>query len=410
MNSPDTARRVLYITHRVPHPPDKGDRIRNYHVLRELSKIASVWLACLADEPVTEATTQELQLLCERVEIVPVSGKVRWLRAGMSLLKGRSLSEGLFHEPALDRLLQQWMGGANFEAAIVSASSLAPYLRRNGLEKLPGVVDLVDVDSQKWYDYAEASGIPKRWLYRLEARRVRKLEQSFVSWAKAITIVSPAECAVFDSFTHPGAGTVATNGVDLETFQPVNNQPSSLACAFVGAMDYLPNVDGAIWFANDIWPGIRAKHPTAEFWIVGRKPTPAVQQLAKLPGVVVTGSVPDVRDYLARAALAVCPIRIARGLQNKVLEAMAMGKATVAAPAAVAALKVTSGHEVIVPKTVVEWIEVVSSLFTSPERCQQLGLAARQYVEEHHHWDRCLQPLTDALLAATRSGAMSSQC
>ncbi len=389
--------RVLYLTHRVPFPPNKGDRIRNYHVLRELAKRGRVWLACLADGPVPDATRAALAGLCERVEIVPVSGKRRWLRAGGSALLGRSLTEGAFREPALDAVVEAWVPDADFRTAVVSASSLAPYLRRNGLETLPGVVDLVDVDSQKWFDFAASAKPPKRWLYKLEGKRVRKLERTLAKTAKAVTIVSRAECDVFDSFTRPGCGTVATNGVDLDYFRPLPETPTVPACAFVGAMDYLPNIDGAVWFAHDIWPRIRAKHPTAEFRVIGRKPAPAVAKLAELPGVIVTGSVPDVRPFVASAAVAVCPIRIARGLQNKVLEAMAMAKPTVAAPAAIAALGVTVGTHLLSPTTPDEWVRDVCDLFDNPARGADLGRAAREYVEEHHHWDRCLKPLVDAV-------------
>jgi len=388
---------VLYLTHRVPFPPDKGDRIRNYHVLRELAKRGRIWLACLADEPVPDATRAALAGLCERVEIVPVGGKKRWLRAGTSALIGGSLTEGAFREPALDAVIRKWVPEAEFAAAVVSASSLAPYLRRNGLESLPAVVDLVDVDSQKWFDFAASAKPHKRWLYKLEGRRVRKLEQRLAETATAVTIVSRAECDVFDSFTRPCRGTVATNGVDLDYFRPQPETPTVPACAFVGAMDYLPNIDGAVWFTTDIWPRIRAKYPTAEFRVIGRKPAPAVAKLAELPGVVVTGSVPDVRPFVASAAVAVCPIRIARGLQNKVLEAMAMAKPTVAAPAAIAALGVTVGTHLLSPTSPDEWVRDVGELFDDPARREKLGTAAREYVEGHHHWDRCLKPLVDAV-------------
>jgi glycosyltransferase involved in cell wall biosynthesis len=158
-------------------------------------------------------------------------------------------------------------------------------------------------------------------------------------------------------------------------------------------MDYWPNVDGAIWFARDIWPRIRGKSPQAEFQIVGRKPTPEVERLAELPGVKLIGQVPDVRPYVAEASVVVVPLRLARGIQNKVLEAMAMGKAVVAAPPALAALKTESGVHLLSASTPEEWVEAVCGLFADPARCRELGDAARVYVEKHHHWDTCLEPL-----------------
>ncbi len=387
--------RIAYLTHRVPYPPDKGDRIRNYHVLRELAKHARVWLAALADEPVTAEQKSRLGELCERVEFIP--GGRRWVRGGLSLLGGRSISEGLFHEPALDRLLAGWRHEGDFHAVLVSASSLARYQRRNGWQTVPAFVDVVDVDSQKWFDYAAAAGGPKRWLYQLEGRRVRKLERELCVWAKGVFLVSPAEAKLFDSFTAPGTATAATNGVDLDYFRPQPVASPALACAFVGAMDYPPNVDAAEWFAGDIWPRVRQVHPSAEFRVIGRQPVPAVLRLHGAHGVNVVGQVPDVRPQVASAAVAVCPVRIARGLQNKVIEAMAMGKPTVAAPPAVAALKAEVGRDLLSPTTADEWVRTLTELLGDANRQAELGANARRYVEEHHHWDRCLRPMVERM-------------
>ena len=182
--------------------------------------------------------------------VVPVSGKRRWLRAGGSVLRGRSISEGAFAESALFDVVRTWAKETPFAAAVISASSLAPYLRDRALDGVPRFVDLVDVDSQKWLDFAAAARGPKRWLYRLEAARVRKLETGLPAWTKAVAVVSRAEADVFDAFTRPGAATVAANGVDLEYFTPLS-VPVEPALVFVGAMDYLPNVDGAVWFARE---------------------------------------------------------------------------------------------------------------------------------------------------------------
>ena len=382
---------VVYLTHRVPYPPDKGDRIRNYHVLRELSKHARVWLAALADEPVTPEQSARLGEVCERVELVPHSRS--WARMGTSVLAGRSLSEGLFWNAPLDALLARWRAEADFGATLVSASSMVPYQRRNGWDRVPAFVDLVDVDSQKFFDYAATAGIPKRWLFALEGRRVRKLEKELCAWVKGVFLVSEAEAKLFDGFTAAGTATTATNGVDLDYFRPQPDVPTQLVCAFVGAMDYPPNVDAAVWFATDIWPRVRAAHPSAEFRVIGRQPTPAVLSLHGTNGVNVVGQVPDVRPHVAGAAVSVCPVRIARGLQNKVIEAMAMGKPTVASPPAVTALKVEIGRDVLSATTADEWVSTLNELLGDANRQAELGANGRKYVEEHHHWDKCLRPM-----------------
>ncbi len=387
--------RVLYLTHRVPYPPDKGDRIRNYHVLRQLAQRARVWLIALADEPVSSETTAVLQALCERVECVPTNRFAQKCRAARSAAFGCSLTEGAFRSSEFLALARRWVGEAGFSAVLVSASGLAPYLKELDLGSTPGFVDLVDVDSQKWFDFAAATGPPKQWLYRFEGHRLRRLERDLLSWSKAVFLVSPAEAAVYDQFTHAGASTVATNGVDLDYFAPDWNRPTKTACAFVGAMDYLPNVDAAIWFATAVWPRIRAEIPEAEFRVIGRKPTPAVLQLASLPGVTIVGQVPDVRPFVADCAAVVVPMRLSRGLQNKVLEALAMGKAVVAAPPALAALQTVSGTHLLAAESVDEWVTTVVGLLRSPDRQRALGQAGREYVEARHHWEHCLSPLLD---------------
>jgi len=393
-----TSPRVLYVTHRVPHPPDKGDRIRNYHVLRQLAKRARVWLLALADEPIEESTSVALSGLCERVEFVPVKRFDQKLGALASGLRGGSLNAGAFHSSTALAIARGWVVEAGFTSAIVSASALAPYLKRIGLGQTEGFVDLVDVDSQKWFDFAKASAPPKSWLYRFEGRRLRALEIDLLNWSAAVFLVSSAEAEVYDRFTHAGASTVATNGVDLDYYAPDWSVPTKPACAFVGAMDYLPNVDAAIWFANEAWPRIRAEVPEAEFRIIGRKPTPAVERLSTLPGVTVVGQVPDVRPYVRDCACVVVPMRLSRGLQNKVLEALAMGKAVVAAPPALAALQTEPGTHLLRAETVEEWKGSVVSLFRERDRQLELGRAGRAYVEERHHWDRCLSPLLDRVV------------
>jgi sugar transferase (PEP-CTERM/EpsH1 system associated) len=213
--------------------------------------------------------------------------------------------------------------------------------------------------------------------------------------------VSRAEADVYEAFAGAGTATVATNGVDLEYFSPGGGAEQP-ACAFVGALDYLPNVDAAVWFAREVWPMILGRAPGAEFWLIGRKPARAVEALADLPGVKLIGQVPDVRPHLARATVAVIPMRLSRGLQNKVLEALAMGKATVAAPPALAALSAEPGRHLLAARTPKEWADAVSLLLADADLRADLGRAGRAFVEDHHHWDRCLAPLTDKVLAACR--------
>jgi sugar transferase (PEP-CTERM/EpsH1 system associated) len=270
------------------------------------------------------------------------------------------------------------------------------------------VVDLVDVDSQKWLDYAAVSRGPLRWLYAAEGRRLRRLEGALPSWARAVTLVSEAEADLYRGFCEPGAVHAVPNGVDLEYFRPRPHQAVEPACVFVGALDYRPNVDAACWFCDEVWPAVWRRRLQAEVWLVGRRPAPAVQRLAERPGVRVVGQVRDVRPYVARAALAVVPLRLARGLQNKVLEALAMGKAVVASPQALAGLKPHSDVPAVTARSPEEWVgQVVRLLGDEPLR-RELGARGRGYVEEHHRWNTCLGPFESLLGLAEARPAVAT--
>lgn len=385
---------LLLVTHRVPFPPDKGDRIRTYHLLRFLAERASIHLACLTDEPVDSETAQELGRCCVRWEAVPLRGSSSF-RAARTMALGGTASEGAFRSAQLQRVIQSWTSRTRYQAAFASSSGVARYLRIPELEGATRVVDLVDADSRKWLDYAEHARPPKSWLYRIEARRLRRVEVEIGNWANAVTVVSPVEASQLDAAIPAEKVRVIPNGVDLDYYQP-SEEPTS-GCVFVGAMDYQPNIDAVCWFAREIWPGIRREHPTEEFRIVGRRPVSEVLALHGRNGVEVIGQVPDVRPSVWRSAVSVAPLRIARGLQNKVLEAMAMGKPVVASPAALAGLGGDGATPAVMASTVAQWIDRVGELVQDQARRRELGLAGREYAEANHDWERCLVPFAELL-------------
>jgi polysaccharide biosynthesis protein PslH len=387
---------ILYVVHRVPYPPDKGDRIRAFHLLRFLSRHASVHLACLADEPVGDGVVEALEKYAARVAVFPIGGWSRWRRILGSLAAGGTATEGAFQSTALRAGLRAWCADTSFHATLSSSSATAGYQQLPQLRDVPAVIDLVDVDSQKWFDYAGASRWPRSWLYGLEGRRLRRLEQGLPAWARSVTVVTEAEADLYRRFA-PGAPVHAVgNGVDLEYFRP-STTPEEPACVFVGALDYRPNVDAACWFSREVWPTVRRARPEARLYLVGRRPVPAVQALAAVPGVEVVGQVPDVRPYVERSAVAVVPLLIARGVQNKVLEALAMAKATVASPMTLAGLHGPATPGVLMASAAEEWTDSVLRLLDNAALRRQLGEAGRRYVVDHHCWDHCLEPFLDLL-------------
>lgn len=388
---------LLYLTHRLPYPPNRGDRIRTYHLLRFLSQHYRVHLACLADEPPAAESVAHLQELCDRVEIVPHQGLGRWASGAISFALGKTVTQGLFHAPKLNRITQQWCTETSFAAAVASSSGLAESLRVANKNNVPCLMDLIDVDSRKWLDYAAKSRFPKSQLYRQEGLRLRRVETDVSQWTTGLTVVSEEEAELLREFIPAEKAHSVPNGVDLDYFQPATTTVTENSCVFVGALDYWPNVHGIVWFCENVWSEIIRKHADATLTIVGREPVAAVRELHSIPGVTVAGTVPDVRPYLADAAVAVVPLWIARGVQNKVLEAMAAGKPVLASPPPLVGLDIEQGVHLLQADSVPEWVSSLDQLFRDSALRQDLACAARLYVESRHCWDTCLEPFAQLL-------------
>jgi len=392
--------RILVLTHRFPFPPNKGDRIRTFHFLKHLNEQATVDLATLAHEPFSPTEEQSLQQYCDQLAIVPINPVKKWLNAFSGMCTGRSLTAGLFRSKKLRSQVIEWASAEQYDAVVAFCSSMEQYLSLPTLSDIPKIVDFIDVDSHKWQDYADASSGAKKLLFQLEQRRVAQLENKLLKDSLATLVVSQEEVSLLD--TQPGSENcfAIPNGVDTDYFSA--NHATSLtyaspSCVFVGALDYLPNVEGTIWFCKHVWPKVIEKHPQAEFHIVGRQPTKSLLALQSSTSIKVHADVPDVRPYLAAANVVVAPLQIARGIQNKVLEAMAMAKAVVASPEARTGIDAHHDHHLLVAQSAEQWIGTLNNLLNDPQRQDRLGSAARHFVVQHHNWEACLKPL-DALL------------
>jgi sugar transferase (PEP-CTERM/EpsH1 system associated) len=395
--------RVLLITHRTPAPPDKGDRIRTYNLLRYLADRARVDVAALSDEPPSADTLDELHRLADRVELVPCAPRLRWIRAGASLALGGSATAGLFRSPELKRRIARLLAAGDYDLIVAVCSSMVQYVDRRRTGRAQVLVDLIDVDSRKWFDYAAESRGWRRAAYALEGQRVQRLEAGLAGTCDRVAVTTPAEAECLRA-VDPAANVAAiSNGVDFDFFHPHGEAaiaPDS--CVFVGALDYKPNVDGMTWFCDAVWPEVRRRRPQATLSIVGRRPVPAIERLQTLPGVSLAADVPDVRPALWAASIVVAPLRIARGVQNKVLEALAAGKPVVASPQAIQGLDVAVGEHLWQAETAGEWLAALEALWSDGDRRRRLSAAGRQYVLDRHHWDRCLAPVGDMLAAAAQ--------
>lgn len=287
---------------------------------------------------------------------------------------------------------------------------MAQYVIDEALPTLVELVDFVDVDSAKWTQYAAQHRWPLSWLYRREGERLLAFERQVAQRATHSFFVTENETALFLSRAPECAGRVEamSNGVDADFFSPQHEFASpyaegDLPLVFTGAMDYWPNIDAVTWFAGEVLPALRVRWPQLRFFIVGRSPTPAVQALAS-ECVVVTGTVDDVRPYLRHAAVVVAPLRLARGIQNKVLEAMSMGRPVVASRECGEPIDAVEARDFMMAGTVAEYLERIETLLRSPERAAAMGQAARQRVVERYSWAAHLAGI-DRYLEAGADGA-----
>lgn len=396
---PATARpRVLMVTHRFVHPTDRGDRIRTWHTLCELARYADVSLACLADEPVRSASWEAVYEKVERLAIEPAPPAAAARGLARSLTTGRSATEHAFYSPALHRTIREWAEDTDFDAALAVCSSTARYL--DGLPIAQRMVDLIDVDSRKWADYADHARGPRRWVYRREARKLAALEAAIAD-RHDLAITCDREAKLLREAAPEAKITVVRNGVDLPA-PPRPAGQSSPIVVFTGMLDYRPNVEGLRWFCENVWSDVHAAVPEAEFHIVGRSAGRAVERLAAAPGVRLVGEVVDTAPCLTNARVAVAPLQIARGVQNKALQAMAAARPVVTTPAVQAGLAVNGRCPAIVPTDAGAWVATLVELLTASPLATAFGTRGRLFVDQHYRWSETIAPLLSRLLPERR--------
>ncbi|MEO7775879.1 MAG: TIGR03087 family PEP-CTERM/XrtA system glycosyltransferase, partial [Fibrobacteria bacterium] len=313
--------KILYIAQRLPYPPNRGDRIPTFNHIRQLSKTHSVHVASLLEGPHEAEYVSKLSDWAASVTVEIQGPARRWSGMVRSLLTGRPLSLGHFRNPRLQARIRELIRDRGIEAVVVFSSSMAQYVEAEA--GLIRVMNFCDMDSQKWSDLSPRANLFKSWIYRREARLLLGYERLIANSFTASCVVTESEADLFRSLIPGGRVSVVANGVELERFSELARKPAECDLAFVGMMDYGPNIEAVIFFVERIWPLVRKRHPRARFTIVGARPTREVKALAETEGVTVTGFVEDVRDYLATATLVVVPLEVARGIQNKILEAMA---------------------------------------------------------------------------------------
>lgn len=383
--------KILYVCHRFPFPPKRGGKIRPFNMIRHLARSHDVTVASLVRSEQEASEGQGLAEHCARFVMARVNESVQWLRMIGRLPTLSPSSMAYFYSASLREQIGCLVREQSFDLIFVHCSSVAQYVA--GVRDVPKILDFGDMDSQKWLEYARYKPFPLSLGYRLEGLKMQRAEQRLASTFDMCTATTRAEWETLQSY---GAGVPSDwfpNGVDAKFFAPDAEPYEEDTICFVGRMDYYPNQECMFDFCANTFPMIRARRPRVSLSIVGADPTPAVRRLGDIPGVTVTGSVPDVRPYLRRSAVMVAPLNIARGTQNKILESMAIGLPVVTSSVAAGGVDAVAGQHFLVADSHADVAAAVLNLLADSGARSRLAQAGRERVLSHHDWSSSMQRL-----------------
>jgi sugar transferase (PEP-CTERM/EpsH1 system associated) len=387
--------RVLYLCHRIPYPPDKGEKIRAFHQLRAMGERHEVDLFTLADRKTDLVHRTALEPYCRQVTVERISPRWARLRSLPYLLTRMPLTVPCFYSPELDQKVRRALLERSYDRIFVYSSAMSQYVERAA--EIPTVVDFVDVDSDKWRQYAGFQRFPFSSLYRREWHRLQEYERKVSEECSCILVSTEREAELIRRISSAANVHVIQNGVDTQYFDPHLVPPDRAfpAIVFTGDMSYFPNREAVTFFARKVLPLVRRTVSDVRFYIVGRNPGREVQQLGELTGVEVTGQVPDVRAWLAKAHIAVAPFTIAAGIQNKVLEALAYGLPVVATPLTTQGLSKSIAEIIGTAESPEGLAAEIIAVLRNEELARQRGLEGRRRVTSEYSWRRSLNQLLE---------------
>jgi sugar transferase (PEP-CTERM/EpsH1 system associated) len=396
---------ILFLTHRVPFPPNKGEKIRTYHQLKHLSELGhTIYLfSPYEDESELEHFNALLESFCTKVE--PEQLKHKSIRLLKGLAKGQSLSVANFYDKNLQLKFDHFLSINTVDAILCSASSMAEYVFKsktiNTLDKKPLLImDFMDVDSDKWGQYKQSSSFPMSMIYAREQYLLSKYEKRIVEKFDACYLIAQVEVTLFNQqVIQSDKVQVMGNGLDTTAFYPAKDKKANPypIFLFTGVMDYKPNVDAVVWFAEKCWGDIIKQHPRARFIIAGMNPNKDVMKLVELTGVEVTGFVDDILPYYHQADIFVAPFRLARGVQNKVLQAFSCALPVISTPMGAEGIICQPDRDILIASSPEQFIQQANKLIAQPKLAQSIGESAEKLITKHYSWQSQLQPLFNLL-------------
>lgn len=400
---------ILVISHRLPYPPNKGEKIRTYYQIKSLLDVGySVTVYSPLDGPQDVANNEEFNQLPNLVsDLFSLPSKpIRLLKGVMT---GASLSQANFSSGTMKSAVEQAIMSDQYDAILCTSSAMSSYVLDS--KALPTrenkpllLMDFMDLDSDKWRQYADKSALLMKLLYRRESRLVAALEQRSQLHFDSCYFISAAEVSLFgESCPQSDNIHVLGNGLNMKEFYP-NPVPKVSGAEdptfiFTGVMDYKPNVDAVLWFVENCWAQIRENFNDAQFIVAGMNPNEQIKELAKTPGIEVTGFVDDILPYYHRADIFVAPFRLARGVQNKVLQAFACGLPVVTTPMGAEGIPCEDGEHLLLANSPEQFITQILALTASTELTEKLKSNALTLIEAEFSWHGKLKPLMEQLAA-----------
>lgn len=397
-------RKILFLAHRVPFPPNRGDKIRSYNLLKILAKTGEVHLGCFGDTDDDMGHDHQLSDMAKTHCVIKRDRSIAASALG-AIMRGKAISVTAFSNPALFDYVRSTILEHQIDTIFVFSGQMAQYVPADFTGRV--VVDFCDVDSAKFAAYAHQSHVLKALIYGREARLMRREEAAAAHRADLSFLISGDEANLFRSnpmLGHNAQVAVLGNGIDTAFYDPTGpygDNPFAYSAGpnivFTGQMDYEPNIAAVERAVNAIMPVIRAQIPNATFHVVGRAPALRVKRLDGVHGAKIWGEVPDVRPFLGYADLVLVPLTIARGIQNKVLEAMAMARPVVLSVEAATGIDAKDGDDFLIGNNVLEMADNCLRLCAAPDSAAAMGARARRYVQQHMSWAAIERTLTAAL-------------
>ncbi|GGF65840.1 TIGR03087 family PEP-CTERM/XrtA system glycosyltransferase [Alteromonas lipolytica] len=398
---------VLFLCHRIPFPPNKGDKITTYNLVKYLASRYHVVIGCFIDDEHDRQYIKDVQAMSVELFTVDICGRSSLQSGVTSLLAGKPVSTHHYKDQSMQQWVDDVIARRSIDRLIAYSGGTAQFIEHEKYAGKKRILDMADVDSDKWRQYAENKPFYSAWIYAREQRLVEAYEQKILQEFNAVTLITDEERDHFRKISPSSLkDKIVTlgNGVDTDYFDPnatfdFTDSPDKdhRVICFTGAMDYWANVDAVVWFVEHVWPLVRAQHPELYFYIVGGKPSEKVKALASTAGVVVTGRVVDVRPYVSQSQLCVAPLRIARGVQNKVLEAMSMAKPVVMTSMGQEGIALPAQQTPLVEDDAAHQAKIINDLINDAAKLSGIGEENREWIIQRYGWDGALA-LLDQLL------------